>query len=549
MSGRTSPQPDVVLIVLDTLRADRMSCYGYPRETTPRIDAYAEGGTLFERAIVPGQWTIPSHASIFTGEYPTTHMTTQIYDRLGDGIVTLADLLNRSGYKTVGFCNNPLLGVVDNELDRGFEEFYNYGGAVPNYPVVTSRRTDRPDIKWTWRRLLARLLEVYTRVMRRVTAPLQNQFAHNSLLLRIAMHPLVVPLWQESLNFKGNTKRSLRDVVGYLRAHRRTEPRRPLFTFVNLMETHLPYRPPARFIHKFAPYYADDAEARDFMRRYNLEHYRWMTPLTEPLGHLADRTLNDLYDAEVAYEDRLLRRLLKDLSKPAVRDNTLVVITSDHGEGLNNHDFVGHSLVAYDDLVRVPLIVRYPKQYPAGRRISSPVSTRRIFHSVLDAAGIPSNGAGESDRALMDVERLSLTQSLDGHSSVDVERENGAVEGVIFAEAYAPDTLLALMENQNRDAIETFRCRSMRRAAYRGRYKLITVDDEPDELFDVVDDPSETRNLLAEQPGPATQLQNALTAFVQESEARRPANWEKARKLSLDDEEITERLRALGYIE
>lgn len=548
MSETTSPQPDVVLIVLDTLRADRMSCYGYQRETTPRIDAYAEGGTLFERAIVPGQWTIPSHASIFTGEYPTTHTTTQIYDRLGDGMVTLADLLNRSGYKTVGFCNNPLLGVVDNGLDRGFEEFYNYGGAVPNYPVVTSRRGDRPD-KWSRPRLLARLLGVYTRAMRRVTAPVQNQLAHNSLLLRIAMHPLIVPLWQESVNFKGNTKRSLRDVVGYLRAHRRAEPRRPLFTFVNLMETHLPYRPPGRFIHKFAPYYADDAEARDFMRRYNLEHYRWMIPLTEPLSDLADRTLNDLYDAEVAYEDRLLRHLLKDLTKPPVRDNTLVIITSDHGEGLNNHDFVGHSLVAYDDLVRVPLIVRYPKQYPGGRRVSSPVSTRRIFHSVLDATGISSNGAGESHRALMDVEHLSLTQCLNGSSPVDVEQANGAVEDVVFAEAYAPDTLLALMENQNPDAIETFRCRSMRRAAYRDRYKLITVDDEPDELFDVLDDPSETRNLLAEQPDQAAQLQNVLSAFVQESEARRPANWEKARQVSLDDEEIAERLRALGYIE
>ena len=522
-------KPDVVLIVLDTLRADRMSCYGYERPTTPFIDAFAEQATLFERAIVPGQWTIPSHASLFTGEYPTTHMTTQIHDTLGEDMTTLAQLLGRDGYKTVGFCNNPLLGVVDNELDRGFDEFYNYGGAVPNHP----------DIQRSRPKLLKRLLERYTQLMRRITAPFQNQFAHNDLLLRIAMHPLIVPLWQDSVNFKGDTKRSLHDVVHYLRAHRNSEDRQPLFAFVNLMETHLPYRVPARFTRRFAPYYEEDEEAQGFMRGYNKEHYRWMIPLTEPLDEMEDRVINDLYDAEAAYQDRLLRRLLKDLNKPRVRDNTMVVITSDHGEGLNNHDFVGHSLVAYDDLVRVPLIIRYPRQYPAARRVSSPISTRRVFHSIIDAAGIePQEEA--SDRAPLDVEGLSLTEALNG---------SGTQEETVFAEAYTPDTLLALMENENPAAIDTFRCRSMRRAAYHSQHKLITVGDEPDELFNVVDDPGETRNLLTSHPDKAGELQSALNSFVGDAEARRPANWESARRLSLDDEQISERLRALGYIE
>jgi uncharacterized sulfatase len=375
--------------------------------------------------------------------------------------------------------------------------------------------------------------------MRRVTAPLQNQFAQNNLLLRLAMHPLIVPLWQSSANFKGNTKRSLRDVVGYLRAHRRSEGRRPIFAFVNLMETHLPYRPPARFIQEFAPYYDVDREARDFMRNYNMEHYRWMIPLTEPLSQIADRTINDLYDAEVAYLDRLLRRLLKDLNKPRARDNTFVIITSDHGEGLNNHDFVGHSLVTYDDLVRVPLVLRYPETYPAGKRVSSAVSTRRVFHSVLQAAGISPNAVGH-DRVPMDVEELSLTEALDDRTTQ---------EDMVFAEAYTPDTLLALMSNEDPDAIEAFRCRSMRRAVYKGPHKLITVGDEPDELFDVIDDPGETRNLLAEYPALVARLRTALTTFTKDAAARRPADWQAARRLSLEDEEIAERLRALGYIE
>jgi uncharacterized sulfatase len=520
-----------VFIVLDTLRADRLSCYGYPRDTTPHIDNFAQGGTLFERAIVPAQWTIPSHASLFTGEYPTTHMTNQIHDVLGHEHTTLAEFLNRDGYETVGFCNNPLLGVVENGLDRGFEEFYNYGGAVPNPPDISKSRP----------KLVGKLFESYVRVMRRVTTPIQNQFAHNNFLLRIALNPFIASIWQRRGNFKGNTVRSLRDVVGYMRTRRSAGRGRPLFAFVNVMETHLPFWPPPRFIRKFAPYYQQDREARDFMRHYNLQHYAWMVPLTEPLSRVGDRTLNDFYDAEVAYEDYLLHRLFDYLNEPDVSDNTMVIITSDHGEGMNNHDFVGHSLVVYDDLLRVPLIVRYPKLYPAGKRVSTPVSARRLFHSALEAAEIFPNGNGANGHgAPIDVEGLSLARSVNG---TDPEH------GVVFAEAYTPDTLLSLMESLNPDAIDTFRCRLMRRAAYRGQRKLITVGDKPDELFDVADDPNETQNLLGENPNEVAQLEIALTTFVQQSEERRPGNWEASRQLSLDDEALADRLRALGYLE
>jgi hypothetical protein len=138
------------------------------------------------------------------------------------------------------------------------------------------------------------------------------------------------------------------------------------------------------------------------------------------------------------------------------------------------------------------------------------------------------------------VEGLSLARSVEGP---DPERET------VFAEAYTPDTLVALMESLDPAAIDTFRCRSMRRAAFRGRYKLITVDDEPDELFDVVSDPSETRNVIDGHSGEAAQLQGVLNTFVEQATERRPGNWEASRQLDLDDESLARRLRALGYIE
>jgi arylsulfatase A-like enzyme len=106
-----------------------------------------------------------------------------------------------------------------------------------------------------------------------------------------------------------------------------------------------------------------------------------------------------------------------------------------------------------------------------------------------------------------------------------------------------------LMKNRDDDAIEVFRCRFMRRAAYRDRYKLITVGDEPDELFDVLADPGETKNLIDEHPDQVADLANALTRFAQRAEERRPANWEAARQLSLEDDALADRLRALGYLE
>jgi len=522
-------RPDVLLIVLDTLRADRLSCYGYSRDTSPHLDAFAESAVLFERAISPAQWTIPAHASLFTGEYPTTHMMTQIYDQYGDQQVALAELLAEAGYHTVSFCNNPLLGVVENGLDRGFREIYNYGGALPNRPPVSDARP-RP---------FGRLVQRLGRLLRRVTTPLQDLFAHNDALLRLALHPRIVPLWQRHVNFKGNTALSLRDAAGYLRTWHRKSARQPIFTFVNLMETHLPYGPPPRFVRKFAPYYKKDREARDFMQEYNKKHYQWMIPLSEPLTPLQDRVLNDLYDAEVAYEDHLLRHLFEYLDQPEVRENTLVVITSDHGEGLNNHHFVGHSLVAYDDLVRVPLIVRYPDRYPEGKRVGQPASTRRVFHAALEAAGVDPacNGA---DGASVEVEALSLSRAA-GDSDPEA--------GIVFSEAFTPDTLITLMESNDPQAIDRFRCRSMRRAAYREQYKLITVADQPDELFDVIEDPAEVNNLIVERPDVTADLDRRLGLFLSEAESRRPGNRETAQMCLEDEAELIERLRGLGYID
>ncbi len=241
-SDPRSQRPNILFIVLDTQRADRLSCYQDPAAdpqrppTTPHLDQLAAQGTLFERAISPAQWTIPAHASLFTGEYPSTHQAIQADLELGSEFITLAELLKLSGYSTVGFCNNPLVGVLKIGLRRGFDAFYNYGGALPTVPA-SGTHLPQP-LGW--------LIEQYTQFWRKISYPVQNAFAKSDRLFQLALHPWIVPLWTRVGHFKGDTAASLRDISLYLErmAQAQSSPQldqpQPFFCFVNLMEPHLP---------------------------------------------------------------------------------------------------------------------------------------------------------------------------------------------------------------------------------------------------------------------------------------------------------------------
>ncbi|MBN1934294.1 MAG: sulfatase-like hydrolase/transferase, partial [Anaerolineae bacterium] len=199
---------NIVLIVLDTHRLDRIGCYGYNRGTTPSLDAFARETILFERAVAPAQWTIPSHASMFSGEPPTTHMTIQSSDALDPRFKTLADRLRERGYRTTAFCNNPLVGVLNNGFKRGFDMFYNYSGAIPSVPARSARRAITP---------LFKLWERYTQLMRRVSYPVQNLFASSTQIFMAALNPLWVPIWTRLARWKGNTPRSIHDATRFIR--------------------------------------------------------------------------------------------------------------------------------------------------------------------------------------------------------------------------------------------------------------------------------------------------------------------------------------------
>lgn len=512
--------PDVLLIVLDTMRADRLSCYGHSQPTSPNLDAFAADALLFEHAISPAQWTIPAHASLFTGRYPSSHLTTQVYDKLPDECVTLAEYLRKRGYNTVGFCNNPLLGLLENQLTRGFDEFYNYGGVFP----------DRPPVDETSTRFSNQILQSFLRVLTRYfIRPLQESFTNDTFFLQLTMYPWITPLWQRYANVKGNTRQSLGDFVGYLHTRHSRADSQPIFAFLNLMETHMPYVPPLGFLKRFAPYLYKEKEAQTFIKSYNHEEYRRMVPIIESLSEIEHRAVQDWYAAEVAYQDHLMEPLFEYLNIPKVRDNTLVIILSDHGDGLDHHGYLGHSFVVYDDLIHVPLIVRYPPAFPIGQRTSKFVSTRQVFHTVLELTGVESPDT--------DVTALSLLHPSGDKSSAPV-----------FSEAYPILTILSLMERWNPQAIERFHCRAVRRAVIDQGHKLISVDESTTELFDLHNDPRELENLLPEH-AIVEHLEDLLGAFVKEINGGDAGDRHQLQPQRVQDRHLMERLRRLGYIE
>ncbi|MCK5920285.1 MAG: sulfatase-like hydrolase/transferase, partial [Methylococcales bacterium] len=332
--------------------------------------------------------------------------------------------------------------------------------------------------------------------------------------------------------------------------------------FLNLMETHMPFWPPGKYIDQVAPYIQTDREARQIMQTWNREAFRWAAPLEEPLSELEDRVLNDLYDAEVAYQDDYLGDLFAAIESRSRQRDTITIVVSDHGDGLGEHGYFGHAFVAYEELVHVPLIVHWPTVFPQGERIDTPVSTRRVFHTILDAATAdvsPPRGqesantqpsgsrTGENDKLedlVAESSRLSLRQTIMGD-----DPENGAA----FSEVYPPMNFVRLLEHRQPHLLESFRCLAVRRAVVQkdehgSNVKLIHVDGVPDELFDLGDDPLELTDVMLKQPLTTTALDSLLKDMA-ETAVSSAITDDDANAVQPEDERLLQQLRGLGYIE
>jgi arylsulfatase A-like enzyme len=327
LPAASAAAPNVLLIIWDTARALNLSLYGYARETTPELQRFAQRGAVFDRAFSTASWSLPSHGSMFTGRYPH-EMTVGRQIPLDETHPTLAEVLSGRGYVTGGFTANLFYGSADYGIARGFTWY----DARPALRASTVGHT------W-W-------------LSRTILFDLRAAFGNRQHMLR----------------------RRAAYVNGALLRWLSRHDDRPFFAVVNNFDTHEPYLPPEPF----------NLTYNETQPRY------WFTEDQHLLPRDVLAQLTDAYDSSIRYVDHELGRLLDALEESGKLDNTVVIVTSDHGEDFGEHgvDVFGHARSIYATSVLVPLVLVYPPRVPAGVRVRDAVSIRDIPATVMDVLGL-----------------------------------------------------------------------------------------------------------------------------------------------------------------
>ena len=328
-AGRPLPpadSPNVLLIVLDTVRADHLSLYGYHRATTPKLEQLAKRGIRFDKVRATAPWTLPSHASMFTGRWPH-ELGVEWMTPLRGKFPTLAEYLGSHGYATAGFAANTLFCSYDTGIDRGFAHYEDYELG----PLDAVRTAFAVDV--AFKGVFGLALNYGRSFDAGPLRPLQDVL-------------LGWVLARDRISARAINQK----FVDWLA--RRREPGRPFFAFLNYFDAHSPYVPPTIAGHRFGlrPRTVVDAKV--------LDGWRDVKKLELPL-YL--RTLaRDAYDNCLAYLDDQLGELFEELQRRGELDRTLVIVTSDHGEGLGEHDLFDHGESLYRTEIGVPLLIVAP---------------------------------------------------------------------------------------------------------------------------------------------------------------------------------------------
>ena len=324
--------PDVVLIVLDTVRAESVSAYGYERPTTPIFDALAGEGAFFLDATAPSTWSLPSHASLFTGWFPSGHGAHGEHRVLGPEPATIAETLAATGYETRCFTANPHISPGFG-LTRGFawsDEAWAAGAGGRGFQFVF------------------RLLD----------------------------------LLGFGIDDKGGGAVAT-NFETWMRERPADGP--PTFAFLNFLEAHFPYHQvPAAFLERFTDRTSRDLRAQSV----KLLGAQFGRRLDDAEAAAAAAAARDMYDAGVLYSDHLLGRVVAALRAAGTLDDTVLVVLADHGEMLGEHGSFGHGASLREPDLRVPLLVRYPRRVAFGTRVSAPVSTVGVYATILDLVGL-----------------------------------------------------------------------------------------------------------------------------------------------------------------
>ncbi len=450
-----SVRPNVVLFMLDTLRADYCSCYGHAAPTTPEIDRLAAEGAVFLDNVSPAIWTLPSVASMMTGLYPHSHGAGAHNDSFDERHTTIAETLAARGYRTMAFYANAYCEMSK----KGFRETHR----PPDRPYSVEKQHD-----------LSR-----DRVQRAIEWLDRNPPSDGS----------------------------------------------PFFLFVQLMDAHLPLHPPPEFAH----FTLADATAQEIaaIDQNPLEVWAGRNPLTDRQYAI----LRSMLDGEAAFADSLVGRLAEAMRSRDLLDDTIFIVTSDHGDMLGErhtnegaHDHFTHHLCLYEELIKTPLVIRYPRAFAPGTRVERSSQTLDIFPTLGELIGfetpfcqghsLAAAAAGRSTRSFTLTEYMKST--------------------------HVAARLLARIDPKKDVRLYLRWLKAFRKNGM----KYIWTSDRRDELFDLRQDPGEQRNLIAAMP----QAADAMRIEMEDYLASLPCGWRGDAVITGNcPKECIDRLRGLEF--
>jgi len=319
--------PNVLVIVVDALRADHLSSYGYGRRTSPNIDRLAQRGVLFENAFAASSYSLASHASLLSGLYPHQHRA-QWDHPMGFRdchCLTLAEALRSRGYRTAAFSANPFWFTHEYGFDRGFIRFGDYFHSLADMALRT---------------LYGRAIE-------------------HGILVRVGWDDIPGRKRAPDVN-----RAALRWIEG--------EPGKPFLVFLNYFDAHDPYLPP----HPYRGRFSSMEEPGGTIN----EEVRGLTPKLTPAQRQGEI---DAYDGAIAFVDEYVGRLVAALQDRGLAKQTVIVITSDHGEAFGEHGMYMHGHSLYREVIHVPLIFWYPQLVPPHISVTRPVSNAAIPATIM----------------------------------------------------------------------------------------------------------------------------------------------------------------------
>jgi len=353
---RALPPPDspnVLLIVLDTVGAGHLSLSGYNRPTCPTLDELAPRGICFNRVRATSSWTLPSHASMFTGRWPH-EVSAGWVTPLDAAFPTLAEFLGARGYATAGFTANHAYCGTDSGLARGFTVYQDY-----IFPALTASH-------------MAALVNRPVDGLEAVERFLEDRLDFD--LLR----PALQRLWWLFNNDRKEADVINREFLDWL--SRRRQPERPFFAFLNFFDAHYPYQLPKTGIHRFG------AKPRNNREMDLIDDWLQLARRGPSEQQLA--FVRDAYDNCVADLDEQLGRLIDELEHRAILERTWVIVAADHGESFGEHPRVfRHGGSLYQTELHVPLVIIPPAGSPTKQVVTEAVSLRDLAATVVDVLG------------------------------------------------------------------------------------------------------------------------------------------------------------------